>query len=122
MRLRCLGVGAGIVLTVLVAGSGGQESAQAPGVPTAPVGAGVPTTTTVPPATDTRPNVLGRSRAAAPPDLPVREAPRARVSIVSPQQSTVHKRGRGIRTQDGDGFTDGAAQDAPAGPTVERLE
>jgi hypothetical protein len=55
------------------------------------------------------------------PQLPPREAPRAYVSIVSPQQSRVHKRSRGIRTQDGDGLVDGAAQDRTSGPTVQRL-
>jgi hypothetical protein len=69
------------------------------------------------------PNVLGRpSGPAALPEMPEREPPRARVSIVSPEESTVHKRSRGIRTQDGDGVVDGAAQDAPTGPNVERLE
>ncbi len=67
------------------------------------------------------PNVLGRSRAGAVPTLPPREAPRAHVSIVTPQQSRVHKRSRGIRTQDGDGVVDGAAQDRTTGPNVERL-
>lgn len=76
-----------------------------------------------PPSADGAAPVLGNERpvpgAALPPP---REAPRAHVSIVTPQESTVHKRRRGIRAQDGDGVVDGAAQDAPAGPTVERLE
>lgn len=85
--------------------------------------AGVPAATTAPEAPAPNPNVLGRPRAPAPlPGAPEREAPRARVSIVSPEQSTVHKRSRGIRAQDGDGVVDGAAQDAPTGPNVERLE
>ena len=67
------------------------------------------------------PNVLGRSRTGAVPTLPPREAPRAHVSIGTPQQSRVHKRSRGIRAQDGDGVVDGAAQDETSGPNVERL-
>jgi hypothetical protein len=75
----------------------------------------------VPEAEQQDPNVLGRSRATGMPELPPREAPRAHVSIVTPQQSRVHKRSRGIRTQDGDGISDGAAQDETSGPNVERL-
>jgi len=44
------------------------------------------------------------------------------VSIVSPGTSKVLKRQSGTRTQDGGGVDDGAAQDVPEGPTVERLE
>ena len=53
---------------------------------------------------------------------PVREPPRARVSIVSPGTSKVLKQQSGTRTQDGGGVDDGAAQDVPESPTVERLE
>jgi hypothetical protein len=35
----------------------------------------------------------------------------------------VHKRARGVRTQDGDDLADGtAAEETPAGPSVKRLE
>src|SRR5262245_56857516 len=47
--------------------------------------------------------------------------PRARVSIVRPQQSPVYKH-HGMLTQDDAGAADGAAQDAPVGPTIERLD
>src|SRR5262245_37968467 len=46
--------------------------------------------------------------------------PRARVSIVRPQQSPVYKHRR-MLTQDA-GAAEGAAQDAPVGPTIERLD
>jgi hypothetical protein len=55
--------------------------------------------------------------------VPPRKSPRAYVSIVSPQRSTVHKRQRGVRAQDGGGFGDAAGQqDESEGPAVERLE
>ncbi|MCW5891352.1 MAG: hypothetical protein KIT14_12480 [bacterium] len=66
--------------------------------------------------------MLGRARPTTLPEPPAREAPRVRVSIVSPEESTVHKGRRGIRTQDGDGIASGAANDTPSGPNVERLE
>jgi hypothetical protein len=97
-----------------------QQTAPAPEQPVAPAPQQQPEPA-APDAEQQAPNVLGRSREGAQPTVPPREAPRAHVSIVTPQQSRVHKRSRGIRTQDGDGMVDGAAQDETSGPTVERL-
>ncbi|HEV7730745.1 MAG TPA: hypothetical protein VGR62_01220 [Candidatus Binatia bacterium] len=117
MWLRSTRVVAGLAFLVLGAGA----EAQAP-PPEAEVAPAAPEP--APPASEPAPapNVLGRSRAPAVPTPPEREAPRAHVSIVSPQQSRVHKRSRGTRTQDGDGVDSGAALDETTGPSVERLE
>ncbi len=115
MWLHSTRVAAGLAFLVLGAGVEAQEPPP-DAVPAAPDPA--------PPAGDAAPapNVLGRSRAPAVPTPPERDAPRAHVSIVTPQQSRVHKRSRGIRTQDGDGIDSGAAMDETTGPSVERLE
>jgi hypothetical protein len=68
------------------------------------------------------PNVLGRRRMPSSPTPPQREDPGATVSIVTPQQSRVHKRSRGTRTQDGDGVGSGSALDGTTGPNVQQLE
>jgi hypothetical protein len=138
MRLRSSGAGLALALLLstpaaaqIVAPNGAHAAPN--GAPPAPVpqaaapaqqdpAAGVPAATAAPAAPASNPNILGRPRVPALPEPPEREAPRVRVSIVSPEQSTVHKRSRGTRTQDGDGMVDGAAQDAPTGPNVERLE
>src|SRR5262245_8333978 len=138
------GPGSWAALLLLVAASmaGAQEQSppaqnapQGGSAPPAAHGGNVPPAAQGAPASPTAPQneppsvVLGAP--ASPPaegaparvDVPpVREAPRAHVSIVSPGKSKVLKRQSGTRTQDGGGLDDGAAEDVPEGPTVERLE
>lgn len=119
MWLRRMRAAAGV--TLLLAATAEAQDAPPP-APQAPAAAAPDSG--APPASDqdAAPGVLGRSRAPAVPTLPEREAPRAHVSIVSPQESRVKKRSRGTRTQDGDGIDSGAALDETSGPVVERLE
>jgi len=128
----------GLRAMLLLLAAAGVAAAQEPSAPApaAPQGGAAPPTAQGAPAPPTAPQggtpppaVLGApasppaQQAPAPAQVPpVREPPRAHVSIVSPSKSPVLKRQRGTRTQDGAGLDDGAAEDVPEGPTVERLE
>lgn len=135
MRLGTIAGGTALLAAGLAAAQPAPTDAPAPAPPAAAVPAPAPPSASTPgvappqqgspapPDAEAAHDGVGDRRAVpgvvAPPR---REAPRAHVSIVSPSESTVHKRRRGVRPQDGDGLEDGAAQDAPSGPTVERLE
>jgi len=125
LRSTCAAVVVGLFALTATAGAQQDDVApegDVPAAPPAPAPQAAAPAALAAPAPPASQNVLGRSRAPAVPTPPVREAPRAHVSIVSPQQSRVHKGARGTRTQDGDGIDSGAAGDQTTGPSVERLE